>query len=610
MENTLIENAVGSKTDEVGNKSENAKIIDEAGKSDNSVKKSDSASSKENKQGYFKDLVEGISTMLILCIFILTFCLTLYYVVVGQKVDFTADYTDTLSWAVASVDGGSIYNSDFKYACFLPFGTSLLMLPFARIFGFSMTAHIFGMTLFFICFMAAILFFFRSLKWNWRGIAIGISFILAMTLSSTKIEEMFWGHTIYYSLGFLFLLVGSALYFGMNNIYRANYKGNGFGDLEQKARVKFYIVGAVLALFTFFTGFDGISAVSIYAIPFTGAILLERLFDNSVKPGAKRNLFAIGIAVVLIISVVLGVLFNDLLAAASGVSEKYADSYSTYSSQNMWLNHFLKMPNAWLTLWGMEDLKGYSIASIASIGSLLHFAIAILFLVTPIIATCFYKKYDSNKDYTIRIWIWIHWIVTAIIFIGYIFGQLSKASWRMIPVGCTAMTVSIMFIHWTLTKRKPIIRAALLIAIVYGVAGFVNVCSVIKIAPNDYKKENDSYQLMEFLKNNNLNYGYADFWNANSVTVFSNDTIKVRSVKFSTGTYGLSIRPYYYQTEISWYKDQPNQSEYFLILDEDDYEDAIENPTGLVSTAERELETTTADKTEYHILVFDHNIIR
>lgn len=80
----------------------------------------------------------------------------LYYFI--SKGYYHADCTDTITWAEAVLDGKALMNSDFYYACLLPFGGQLLMVPFVAIFGVSMTAQLCGMVLFAICFGLALAF--------------------------------------------------------------------------------------------------------------------------------------------------------------------------------------------------------------------------------------------------------------------------------------------------------------------------------------------------------------------------------------------------------------------------------------------------------------------
>lgn len=137
----------------------------------------------------------------------------LYYLFFCLKTEIHADCMDTIMWANASHNAGSLFNENFTYACLLPFGGQLLMQPFIAIFGLSYKAHIIGMVLFMVIFVSALTFMLRSMDISVLKTG-GIVFSLLMfTLASEKLREIFWGHIIYYSLGLTFLFVGVGLTF-------------------------------------------------------------------------------------------------------------------------------------------------------------------------------------------------------------------------------------------------------------------------------------------------------------------------------------------------------------------------------------------------------------
>ena len=65
----------------------------------------------------------------------------IYYIIYPSGAFFHADCSDTILWAQASYDSGSLFNPDFGYAAMLPFGGTMLMIPFIGIFGVSMTTR-------------------------------------------------------------------------------------------------------------------------------------------------------------------------------------------------------------------------------------------------------------------------------------------------------------------------------------------------------------------------------------------------------------------------------------------------------------------------------------
>ena len=66
----------------------------------------------------------------------------LFYILGPSKYYLTSDSTDSMRWALASLESGKLISDNFKYAAILPFGGNLLLLPFIAVFGYSIKAQI------------------------------------------------------------------------------------------------------------------------------------------------------------------------------------------------------------------------------------------------------------------------------------------------------------------------------------------------------------------------------------------------------------------------------------------------------------------------------------
>lgn len=155
--------------------------------------------------------------------------LVAYYIICPAKGEFHADCTDTIYWAKATFDSGKLISPDFSYACLLPFGGSLLMLLFLPFFGLSMTTHMLGMLLFFLLLTAVLCWMLREMHWDYRWICTTAAIFLMILSASKKLREIFWGHTIYYSLGILFLFCGLALLFRLQNLVQCIRRPGKYG---------------------------------------------------------------------------------------------------------------------------------------------------------------------------------------------------------------------------------------------------------------------------------------------------------------------------------------------------------------------------------------------
>ena len=106
---------------------------------------------------YTKNLLYETLKYAILFSGVVTFGIIIWYIVCISKGFYHSDCTDTIFWTEAMLDGKTIMNPDYGYACLLPFGGNLLMLPFVGMFGVTMKAQLAGMVLFAILFTLSLL---------------------------------------------------------------------------------------------------------------------------------------------------------------------------------------------------------------------------------------------------------------------------------------------------------------------------------------------------------------------------------------------------------------------------------------------------------------------
>ena len=526
-----------------------------------------------------------------------------YYITVGFKSEFHADCTDTIMWANASHESGHIYDENFSYACFLPFGINLIMQPLISIFGLSLKAHIIGMLGYLTLLVVFFCLMLKEMHWNLRSICFAGLVMLAVTVSSSKLREIFWQHTIYYSLGLLFIVIGLYLYFRLLNLSNKRQSLDPKDKKAQRLFLHFLITFVCLAVFVMFTATDGISALSIFAIPFIAAIFAEAFANDSNKIFSLKTLKTFGSAAIFGVMIILGIKLNERWIG--DMTAGYQEAYSAYSGMSTWIEHIQNLPLAWMRLFGVEDMSGQPLFEKNSILNLLRLAASIILAVMPVIATCYYSKIKKAKgSQALRIWIWIHWASSAIVLVGYVCGLLSSADWRLTPIIGTSLMLSIIFVHYIAVSKISSGRIIALISIPVILVSILNIQGLINLSKKDYEKENYLFGLTELLEEAGLSYGYATFWNANAITLISDSEVKVRDVNVSE--YGVSKR--LYQSSSEWYKDQPGQDKYFLLLTSYEYSTIANGQNSLIEDASQNL-SAFVNGTEYYILVFDHNIV-
>ena len=203
----------------------------------------------------------------------------------------------------------------------------------------------------------------------------------------------------------------------------------------------------------------------------------------------------------------------------------------------------------------------------------------------------------------LKLWVWIHWAVSAVVLTGFIFGILAAAEWRIIPMLGTAIIVCILFLFWTFSEASDMSRISVLLMIPVIAAGILSCTNVIEIKKDDYKN-NTQYQLADFLESENVTKGYSTFWNANSITVITDAKIKVRDIYVDEN----GARRRTYQSSKRWYNNDPLQKEYFLLIDSDELNQLSNSSFFLDHEPVRQAETE-VNGTTYTLFVFDHNFV-
>lgn len=560
---------------------------------------------------------------------ILAVSAAVYYILGPAEGYFHADCSDSLYWANASLESGSVFDKTYNYAALLPFSANLWMTPLIAAFGFGMTAQNIGMIIFVLVFCASLIYFCRKagMSIGWCSLTTGI--VLMILASSDKLREIMLGHVIYYSLGLVlfFLMAGLSL--------SVTERGGRLlllpaKDSPVKSRVMFVL--AVVLLFAVSAGSatDGTQMLVLATLPALGGIAAECFFDGKKGLFSRKNT-PTGIVIVTIIA---GTLCGTLLLkffTREGITAGYTNVYSTYSDIGSWVSNAQKFSTDYLKLLGVSAKQGENLFSLESFMSLIRLATGILLLVLPVVMLCFYRRIAYRGT---RVMLWSHIILSAALFFGYICGRLSNANWRLTPLIGSAAVLAV-FAAWELSHagREKMLRAAvssptdeaadskaadehpaesgrvllrsgIILAVFLSVTALVSFGEIAKM-PADYGRNNMDHQLAEFLEENELEYGYANFWRSNAITVLTDSRVKVRHADVSA-TEGLHTN--WYQSSSRWYYEDQHEKydRYFVLLSASDY------ATVSRSASWREwVDTILVEKLEYedyYIFVFSEDL--
>lgn len=542
-----------------------------------------------------------------LLIFALGVGFVLYYILGPSKYYMTSDSTDSMRWAQASFESGKLISEDFAYAAILPFGGNLVFLPFIAIFGYSVTAQVAGLAVFAVILAVVMYYMATGIGLGRYGSATLVAiFFLAMSLSP-KLREIMWEHIFYYNLGILFFCLGvgitSRLTREDSTLFRAKNPLITLGLCFVPAvitfafmliikknvatvRTLFISLGAflaviilavvvglfmnirlstlkdhvslcVLAIFSMLAATDGLQTLVCFALPVCAGVFCERLFDSDEKLFSARNLKAVAVLVAVAFPTLVG--YMSIEAASGGVTAGYADAYSSYSAMSSWVNNFLGFFPNWFSLLGVSVAAGDPLASKESILNMLGIFGGIVLLVAPIILLFFWKKIRSHG---VRIALVGHFALSAFILFAVTFGKLGGANWRLTPMLGSSVILSTVTALELISYKKTATRfGALLLAVLCVVS--IPAALQIKKMEKDTGDNIAWHLAAERLEDEGLRYGYANFWFAESITLFSDGALEVANI-----SEGLQApKQYVYQINRSAFDDREGEK-YFLLLTE------------------------------------------
>lgn len=155
---------------------------------------------------------------------------------------------------------------------------------------------------------------------------------------------------------------------------------------------------------------------------------------------------------------------------------------------------------------------------------------------------------------------------------------------------------SLYFLYNYVSKNKILSYIVDLFIIVYMISNLYT--TYLTINDNGKKAQKEKYELVNLLKENDLDYGYGGIWNSLISYYLSDYKITVAPVII----YSDNIRPYKWYSDKRWYEDtEKHRGKVFLILDERDlvYRTNIINYYGLPNDV--------LSCKGYEVLIYDKN---
>ena len=517
--------------------------------------------------------------VLSLIFLIVSFGVVQYYIWGNAFItEYQSDCTDTLLWAQASLESGTLFKPTFDYAYRLAFGGQWLFMPFLKLFGVGMTALRAGMCLFATLFTAVLILFFRSTGCRWSVSFFESAVMLLAVCATKKTREIFFGHIIHYSLAVFYLLLA---FICLHHLLKA-----------EKRRDQ--ILSAFLfTLVLFMCSANGTVQMLFVTLPLLAGAALEFYLSSEKKVA--------GALICLLAAAAAGFLFSRSL------NTNYSDSYSVIVHPDQWAENFINFPKRWISLFYPLPEKNLDSFTSQWIKTVFKSFTALLMLLGLMLS---FTGYKTVKNHEGRIFIFTAWAMFAAFLFFFVFGKISDVDWRVLPlVFACEVVVLILFNHNDLSAGERTVSGAvsLTCGLVLVVHALSNGLSVMRI-PYDKKIWFADDGLLETLKAHDLDYGYiTSYWLSNSITVLTDNEIRPRVVSIDEGHVYLNL----FNSDLDWYKDQPERDRWFLALKDTEYDpempEAIAASESYTCTQE---DTRNSRKENYIILVLDRNIMQ
>ncbi|MBO4410908.1 MAG: hypothetical protein J5794_01800 [Lachnospiraceae bacterium] len=530
---------------------------------------------------YFNGKGKTVGLVLSLLPALFAVILALYFIWGPGEGYLHADWTDSMVWANVSVETGEVFDPEFRYAGMLPFSVSALFVPLIHLFGAGMTAQNIGMSLIALLYIGGVMFVCRSshFSWGWSSIAAFVS-LMAMS-GSDKLREMMYGHNLYYTLGPIIL------FYGLGFLLRAFEALSAEGRKEKRDLTRVILWLGAFFLLCIGTGTDMAQVIAIGSLPAFAGLFAERLFSGEEKLISKKNKILPIAAIIFLAGSLIGLLLWN--SWRGELEAGYANAYSGWSDVASWHDNAAAFTKQFFTLIGVNP-SGI-LFSLESVGPLFRLVGGILLLAIPVIMFVFYRKLSGTP---VRAMLWGHTVVTLAVLLGFICGKLSGVNWRLMPILGSASVLAVFAVRELFLKaqkkaepeetteelieelvekpaRKPVKGNVPLrlgwIGIALLAAFSITVSAEILSMPASYGRDNTLHLLTAFLEKNDLEYGYATFWQSQSITLLSDSKVLCRMVNCSE-TEGVYSD--YYQSSRRWYRDDSHET-YFVLLSEAEY---------------------------------------
>lgn len=328
-------------------------------------------------------------------------------------------------------------------------------------------------------------------------------------------------------------------------------------------------------------------------------ILFLCLFQLLIRDGWHRGSKYVKVTVAAIIGIFTGMIWDWLYFWISSANKNSYIGKKLFTELSAWTEKVVSFVNYILEMCA-ADFTGTQIADIWNFPKFVNAVIVIAGFVFIII---FIRKIIIKEDKEVDEISVLLTVSIVMSFLAFVLTDMAEKRYiALVPYAVVAIVIRncSQIIEYFNNRKTGVI--IIVIAAILSFAGKIK-----EISAYQYPQSNiEDYKLITFLKEHDLHYGYASFWNASKITVLSGKEINVRHIMHSGETEnGLSKFEWFCKNE--WYEENTN----FVLINNEEGTDGEDDIFGVSKKRATEFfgvpqESYVLDK--YLILVYDYNI--
>lgn len=360
-----------------------------------------------------------------------------------------------------------------------------------------------------------------------------------------------------------------------------------------------YIYIIILIIYLFLNSLLGIVLLQGLGIPLIGAIILEVWYekkDMHPKEVLQQNgMLYIALAAVAVFIIgeyislkyicpKMGIMGNDL-ARFSTLPKGLLDNLSQMLAGFLGYSGFV---------------EGLSMLSINGIFVIIK--ILIMFMITIVFPILAFKNIN-NVNIVRRFFYFFAFVHVLEVLVILSMGSagtdwIATARYELSSI-VILNTVSCDYVYEKYMKQFNITGFFFLLAVL----AFCLSCNIPELLEMKYynKQKWELYSTVNYLRENELSFGFAEFWDAGKNTILSNGDIQISGVLINQD----DIKPHYWLTSKRWYEPRTWDGRTFLLLKDSDYDLFISSGQ---SDSKYGVPSGILEYNGYHIIIYDYNL--